>query len=98
MACAELGFTESHQVYLQINSLEEGRKMYNILEEAGIIVDALVRLGTQEVTMMGMKEEEMRKIVSFILDALVRNKPLKSIKIEVKNFLKEFTSKYNNYT
>jgi len=98
VACAELGFTESHQVYLLTDSLEEGRKMYNVLEEAGIIVDALVRLGTQEVTMMGMKEEEMRKIASFILDTLARNKPLKSIKTEVKNFLKEFTSKYSNYT
>jgi len=90
IACAELGFTESHQIYLPTKSIEEGRKICNALEKAGIIVDIMVRLGTQEVTMMGMKEKEMRKIANFILMALTANKSPETIKLEVKNFLARF--------
>lgn len=36
----------------------------------------MVRLGTQEVIMMGMKEKEMKEIANFILVALTANKPL----------------------
>lgn len=75
IACAELGFTENHQIYLPTKSIEEGRKIYNTLEKAGIIVDVMVRLGTQEVIMMGMKEKEMKEIANFILVALTANKP-----------------------
>jgi len=94
VACADLGFTESHQIYLLVNSLEEGRKICSKLEEAGIIVDVMVRLGTQEVTMMGMKEKEMKEIAHFICEILTKNISPQTIKTKVKNFLTSF--KQNN--
>jgi len=90
VAYADLGFTESHQIYLPVNSPEEGRKICSTLEKAGIIVDIMVRLGTQEVTMIGMKEKEMKKIANFIVSALTKSKPLETIKAEVKDFLTTF--------
>ena len=90
VAYADLGFTESHQIYLPVNSPEEGKRICNTLEKAGIIVDIMVRLGTQEVTMIGMKEKEMKKIANFIVSVLTKSKPLETIKAEVKDFLTTF--------
>ena len=59
---------------------EKGRKLAEKLEEANIIVDCVVRVGTCEVTRRGMKEEEMAKIAELmkrvVLDEETR-KPLR---------------------
>lgn len=68
----ELGFTETHQIYLLMQQ-NEGKQFRDTLEEALIIVDALVRIGTQEVSRKGMKESEMRLIANAIDLALKRN-------------------------
>ena len=48
--CPKFGFTESHQVIMDFGDSEKGRKVAEKLEEANIIVDCVVRVGTCEVT------------------------------------------------
>lgn len=67
-------FTESHQILLE----EEGFKRFNItppgmskiLEENGIIVDSVGRIGTAELTWKGYGLGDMREIASLIVRAL----------------------------
>jgi len=88
---SKLGYTKSHQVYLPVKSMDEGKKIYQKLEKAGIIADCAVRLGTQEVTMLGMEEEDMKTIAEFIADVLVDGKEPEKVKKDVMEFVKHFT-------
>ncbi len=49
-----------------------------------------IRIGTNEVTRLGMKEEEMKKIAHFISDTLLERKPIKRIRNEVIEFRKSY--------
>jgi glycine hydroxymethyltransferase len=64
--CPSLGFTRSHQVFLDYGGYKKGRAIATRLEKANIIGDCGVRLGTCEVTRRGMKEQEMQEIATFI--------------------------------
>ncbi|MCS6768129.1 MAG: hypothetical protein NZ517_05265 [Candidatus Nitrosocaldus sp.] len=55
--------TETHQVLLEH---KHRRRFARMLEDANIIVDGMLRLGTCEVTRRGMKEGEMRHIAEMI--------------------------------
>ncbi len=65
--CADYGFTESHQVMLDIEDEEKIDKFTRSLEDANIIVDRGVRLGTNEMTRRGMKTREMEKIAEMVV-------------------------------
>jgi len=65
----EKGFTETHQVLMKC-APEEGRRIRDILENAGIITDAWIRFGTQEITRLGAKEEDVKEIGLMIINAL----------------------------
>ncbi|HUU78189.1 MAG TPA: serine hydroxymethyltransferase [candidate division Zixibacteria bacterium] len=58
----KIGFTESHQVIINTANFEEGSKIKERAEKIGLMIDAGIRLGTSEVTRMGMKELEMKEI------------------------------------
>ena len=60
------GFTSSHQVLLTTTNFEHGRQIRDQLEEADIIADIGVRLGSQEVTRRGMKQPQMQEIAKLI--------------------------------
>jgi glycine hydroxymethyltransferase len=62
------GYTETHQVLLEP---DEPIRLAKALEKANIITDVATRLGTCEITRLGMKEGEMRYIAELI--ALVHN-------------------------
>lgn len=64
----ELGYTKSHQIYIsnKYDRLEIKRR----LEEAGIFIDTLGRMGSQEVTRRGMGEREMEKIAKLTIDVI----------------------------
>ncbi len=89
-ACAKLGYTESHQVLLNYGNYEKGSEIARKLEEANIIVDSGIRLGTCEVTRRGMKEKEMEKIAELIKRVVVDKENALKIKKNVKNFVKDF--------
>jgi glycine hydroxymethyltransferase len=79
--CESKGFTESHQIVADVSKIGGGTKIAEAFERADIIInknllpwDSLqntadpsgIRIGTQEMTKMGMKEEEMKEIAVFM--------------------------------
>ncbi len=98
----KLGFTESHQILLSIGP-GKGKEASEKLENAGIITNmntipgdenplnpSGLRLGTPELTRIGMKEREMGEIAEFYKRALIKNEDVKKIKKDVKEFRKDF--------
>jgi glycine hydroxymethyltransferase len=98
----KLGFTQSHQVLVEIGP-GKGKESSKILEDAGIVtnmnmipgdVDPLnpsgLRLGTPELTRIGMKEQEMIDVATFYVRALLKKENPKKIKDDIKEFRKDF--------
>lgn len=99
------GFTKSHQVAVDVREFGGGEKVSKKLESAGIILnknllpwDSLkstpnpsgIRIGVQEVTRLGMKEEEMEEIAE-LMDAVLRDKKsVDTVRSEVKAMKKDF--------
>ncbi|MCL7383525.1 MAG: serine hydroxymethyltransferase [Thaumarchaeota archaeon] len=83
------GYTESHQIILDIQDSEARVKVRDRLEECGIIADAGVRFGTNEVTRRGMGKREMEKIAKLIHRAIEGEDP-KKVKREVRTLLNRF--------
>jgi glycine hydroxymethyltransferase len=88
--CAEYGFTQSHQVWLDYGGYKQGRDVAQKLERANIIADCGVRLGTCEITRRGMRESEMEKIAEFIKRCLIDEEEAEKIKKEVTRFIRDF--------
>jgi glycine hydroxymethyltransferase len=98
----KLGFTQSHQVLVEIGP-GKGKEASKTLEDAGIVtnmnmipgdVDPLnpsgLRLGTPELTRIGMKEKEMDDVAVFFARALLKKENPKKIQEDVKEFRKDF--------
>jgi glycine hydroxymethyltransferase len=90
-------YTESHQVLLDINKIESEiglnpKQLLNQLENENIIIDAIGRLGTNEMTRRGCKEENMKQIAEFITRILVKNE--KMVKKDIAEFLKKCQISY----
>ncbi|UCF50734.1 MAG: serine hydroxymethyltransferase [Thermoplasmatales archaeon] len=97
-----LGFTKSHQILVEIGP-GKGKEASKKLEDAGIVtnmntipgdIDPLnpsgLRLGTPELTRIGMKETDMESIAEFYKRALLKNENVKKIKADIKEFRKDF--------
>jgi glycine hydroxymethyltransferase len=90
VACPSLGFTKSHQVFLDYGGHEKGKAIAARLEKANIIADCGVRLGTCEATRHGMKEKEMQQIATLIKRVIVdRERPVK-VKKDATDLAAEF--------
>jgi len=59
-------FTSSHQIVLQFGAFKSGVEFRDKLEEANIIVDSGVRIGTSEVTRRGYVEGDMKEVARAI--------------------------------
>jgi len=103
--CAHRGFTESHQIAVDVAAYGGGDKVSKTLAAANIIsnknllpLDDLknvdnpsgIRLGTQEVTRRGMKEKDMQTIAEFIKRLVVDEEDPEKIKREVTRFRRGF--------
>jgi len=64
--CREYGYTASHQVLLDMDRLKDGAQVPDRLEEANVIVDRGIRLGTSEMTRRGMREKDMNDVADII--------------------------------
>ena len=64
--CREYGYTASHQVLLDMDRLKDGAQVPDRLEQANVIVDRGIRLGTSEMTRRGMREKDMNDIAEII--------------------------------
>ncbi len=108
------GYTESHQVIVDVSDLHEGAGGWAapLLEEAGIILnknllpwDPLekvntpsgLRIGVQEMTRVGMMEDDMKEIAHFMKRVLLdREDPLK-VKKDVYYFRQNFQKVYYSF-
>lgn len=92
------GFTETHQVITDVSEFGGGYPVANLLAEANIIVNknlipkdrpedwdkpSGIRIGTTEVTRLGMKESEMEDIAEYISEVLKGNVSTSNIKNKV---------------
>ncbi len=105
------GFTESHQIVVDITNLENdiglGGDIERLVEEANIIINRNLlpwdiaqgrhyknpgglRLGTSEVTRLGMGKSEMIDIADFFKNLLIDKKDPNKVKEEVVEFKKGF--------
>jgi glycine hydroxymethyltransferase len=97
-----LGFTKSHQILLSVGE-KKGREAAKTLEQAGIVTnmntipgdtDPLnpsgLRLGTPELTRIGMKKEEMKDIALFYDRVLHKKEDPKKVKKDIKEFRSRF--------
>jgi len=109
--CEHLGFTESHQIVIDITDLEKtaglGGDIEETLEEANIIINRNLlpnciregrsymnpgglRLGTSEITRLGMGKQEMVDIAEYIKRIVIDRDDPKKIREEIKEFKKDY--------
>jgi glycine hydroxymethyltransferase len=90
VVCKHSGFTCSHQLIMDYGDYENGRKIAERLQEANIIADCVVRIGTCEVTRRGMKEKEMLRIAELLKRTIIDQEGADSIKKDVAKLSGEF--------
>ncbi|HUR68581.1 MAG TPA: serine hydroxymethyltransferase [Candidatus Thermoplasmatota archaeon] len=99
----KLGFTESHQVVVDVREHGGGSWAAVALEEANLITNfnmlpgdtsALhpsgLRLGTQEMTRIGMKERDMQDVATFLHAVVVKKEKPADVKKRVAEFRQKF--------
>ncbi len=95
-----LGYTETHQVIVRVG-YGNGPVMANRLEENNIIVNyqgapddegftaaSCLRMGVQEMTRFGMKEEDFGELADYVSQVILRGR---SVAADVSQFRKRFT-------
>jgi glycine hydroxymethyltransferase len=88
--CQHLGFTRSHQVIIDYGSHKKGRAIAEKLQQANIIADCVIRIGTCEVTRRGMKEKQMLKIAELLKRTIIDEEQPDNIKKDVAKLSSEF--------
>lgn len=102
------GFTRSHQVLIDVTEHGGGTRCVEDMERANIIASkqilpqdskpdnpAGIRLGTQELTRLGMDEGDMDTVAEFIKRIIVDREPPDQVNLDVVAFKKDFnTVKY----
>jgi glycine hydroxymethyltransferase len=86
------GFTKSHQTIVDVTSENEGVRLARKLEEANIIVDSGIRIGTSEETRRGMREPEMEQIAELIARVWIGKENSKRVSRDVLLLRREFSS------
>jgi len=102
--CEHLGFTESHTIVVDVEEFHGGAKVAKDLEDANIIVNKNllpwdsnpvkpcgIRIGSQEVTRLGMKEKDMGEIAELISKVIVKGEEPAKVKAEVVELKRRFT-------
>ncbi|MDD4358269.1 MAG: serine hydroxymethyltransferase [Candidatus Pacebacteria bacterium] len=97
------GYTESHQVLLNVRKQGGGKIVADKLEDQNIILNKNIiphdntsdpdnpngiRIGVQEMTRFGMKEKDMEQVAHFIFNIIIENKDVKNKVIEFRNNFK----------
>jgi glycine hydroxymethyltransferase len=98
----EFGFTESHQLAVDVGEHGGGKMVANLLKENNIILNMNilpheplrnvtnpdgVRIGVQEMTRLGMKEDDMERIAGLIAECIQEGREVRQ---EVTRFRSEF--------
>ena len=101
--CEQKGFTQSHQIAINVTKDGGGAAVAEKLERASIIINKNllpsdrdpdkptgVRLGVQELTRIGMKESEMKEVAALIERVVHGKADISTIKAEVNELRKDF--------
>jgi glycine hydroxymethyltransferase len=103
------GFTRTHQVIADVGRYGRGLAAAQKLERANVIVNknllpsdkpedwdypSGLRIGTIEVTRLGMKEAEMETIADFIAEVVVRSASPESVRAKVLKFRAAYQTLY----
>ena len=101
--CPDLGFTKSHTIAVNVSKVGGGDQVAKDLEAANIITNknmlpgdessirpSGIRIGTQEMTRIGMKESEMKEVARLIHKVAVKKEKPEDVKQEVKELKKHF--------
>ncbi len=97
------GFTETHQIAVDVSNFGGGDFVAKQLEKANIILNknmlpwdtnpknpSGIRIGTQEMTRFGMKESEMKHIAELIKKIIIDKVDPEKVKKEVIEFREQF--------
>lgn len=105
----EFGYTQSHQVAVNVKNFQGGEKVSKTLELNDIILNMNmlpheplrnhdrpegIRIGVQEMTRFGMKEQEMDTIAGLIKECIIDHK---SVKEEVNRFRSQYQKVHYSY-
>jgi len=103
------GYSETHQVVLDVSALGGGHRCAKLLESANIICNknllfhdsprmayqpSGLRIGVQEVTRLGMKEGEMKRIAEFFSAVLLQEKDPSAVASAVRAFRMQYQKIY----
>lgn len=105
--CPHLGFTESHQIIVDVRHHDGGKYVAKQMARCNVICNKMalpndsphdathnpsgIRLGVQELTRWGMKEQDMQTVAEFYKRALVDKEPFDRIKQDVIAFKQRFS-------
>ncbi|HOO03815.1 MAG TPA: serine hydroxymethyltransferase, partial [Methanomassiliicoccales archaeon] len=102
--CAHKGFTESHTIAVNVAAHGGGAEAANLMEKANIIANknmlpgdrssvkpSGIRLGSQELTRVGMREGEMKEVASLIHRVVVKKEAPEAVKKDVIALKRSFT-------
>src|SRR5438093_416909 len=104
-------FTQSHAIALDVAALGGGAKVAGDLEKANIITNKNllpwdtssvkpngIRLGTQELTQLGMRESEMTEVADLFARVAVKHEPPEKITSDVGAMRTEFNTVHYCFT
>ncbi len=112
MLAAHKGYTTTHQVIADVRQFGGGLEVAHLLARANIITNKNLiptdkaedwnrpgglRIGTIEVTRLGMSEAEMESIADFIARVLVEKAPVEQVANEVIAFRESYQTLYYNF-
>jgi glycine hydroxymethyltransferase len=102
--CDHLGFTESHTIVVDVEQFQGGAKVAKNLEAANIILNKNllpwdsdpvrpcgIRIGSQELTRLGMKEKEMAEVAELVARVVVKGQAPEKVKPDVIDLKRQFT-------
>lgn len=102
--CEHLGFTESHTIVVDVEQFQGGAKVAKSLEAANIILNKNllpwdsdpvrpcgIRIGSQELTRLGMKEKDMAEVAELVARVVVKGELPERVKPDVIDFKRHFT-------
>ena len=110
--CAHKGYTQSHQVIARVKEYGGGLEVAHRLAKANIITNknllpedqpedwdhpSGLRIGTIEVTRLGMNETDMGTIANFIARILVNNEDPETVGKDVVDFRYPHQTLYYNF-
>ncbi len=107
--CEDQGFTQSHQVVMDMSNLGKASQFAKTLEANNIILNknllpwdnvnrsddpSGIRVGTQELTRRGLKESQMSEVAEYIKRVVIDGEDIKN---EVTEFINQYTTVHYSF-